>query len=93
MVKTEAELDRMRQAAGVADRAQADAHGQVAEGMSEQELYRLIVDRALALGIDNVDMVQVAAASGAAPRTRRRANVRFRRGDIVKVAPTLAARS
>lgn len=85
MVKTPAELDRLRQAAAIAEVAQAEAHAQVRVGMTEQELYRLIVDRGLAHGAESFVMVQVAAgerSSYSNPTPSARA---FRRGDVVKV--------
>jgi len=54
MVKTPGELERLRAAARIADAAQAEAHAQVRQGMTEQDLYRLIVDRALAHGAEAV---------------------------------------
>lgn len=85
MVKTPAELDRLREASRIGDIAQLEAHPQVREGMSEREFYRLIVDRALANGADTVLLAQVAAGersvlSNPAPSERR-----LRRGDVVKI--------
>jgi Xaa-Pro aminopeptidase len=85
MIKSQAELERLRAACAVADIAQAEAHAQVREGMTEQDVYRLIVDRALANGADQVLLVQVAAGersafSNPAPSTRE-----LRRGDVVKI--------
>jgi len=85
MIKTPGELDRLRQAARIADLAQAEAHAQVREGMSEQDLYRLIVDRALANGAEGILTVQVAAAerstfSNPTPSARQ-----LNRGEVVKI--------
>ena len=85
MVKTPGELDRLRRAARIADAAQAEAHAQVREGMTEQDLYRCLVDRALAHGAEGILMIQVAAGerstySNPTPTTRR-----LNRGDIVKI--------
>jgi Xaa-Pro aminopeptidase len=85
MIKSPAELERLRAACAVADIAQAEAHAQVREGMTEQDVYRIIVDRALAHGADEVLLVQVAAGersafSNPAPSTRK-----LRRGDVVKI--------
>jgi len=85
MVKTPAELERLRRAAGAADLAQAEAHAQVREGITEQDLYRILTDRALAHGAEGILMIQVAAAerstySNPTPSTRP-----LRRGEIVKV--------
>jgi Xaa-Pro aminopeptidase len=85
MVKTPAELDRLRKAARVADQAQADAHPSVREGMSEQELYRHVVDRALALGAEDVVMIQVAAGERSSYSNPTPSDVPLRRGDVVKI--------
>lgn len=85
MVKTPMEIDRLRAAARIGDLAQLEAHQQVREGMTEQDLYRVIVDRALANGAERVLLVQVAAGersvlSNPAPTERT-----LQHGDIVKI--------
>ncbi|MHA6797731.1 M24 family metallopeptidase (plasmid) [Pseudonocardia bannensis] len=61
MVKTEREIALLRESAGIAVRAQMDAYPQLRPGMTEREAYRLVADRALALGADKIVMIQVAA--------------------------------
>jgi Xaa-Pro aminopeptidase len=85
MVKTPGELDRLRSAARVADLAQAEAHAQVRAGMTEQDLYRIIVDRALAHGAEAVLMVQVAAAERSTYSNPTPSARPLRRGEIVKI--------
>lgn len=85
MVKTPGELDRLRKAARVADAAQAEAHAQVREGMTEQDLYRCIVDRALAHGAEGILMVQVAAGERSSYSNPTPSDRRFKRGDVVKI--------
>ncbi len=85
MVKTPGELDRLRQASRIADLAQAEAHAHVREGMTEQDLYRCIVDRALAHGAERILMVQVAAAERSTYSNPTPSARRLNRGDIVKI--------
>lgn len=85
MVKTPTELDRLRKAARAADMAQAEAHTQVREGMTEQDLYRLIVDRALAHGAEGILMIQVAAAERSTFSNPTPSDRRLKRGEVVKV--------
>ncbi len=85
MVKTPGELERLRVAASIADAAQAEAHAQVREGMTEQDLYRLIVDRALAHGAESILMVQVAAAERSSYSNPTPGPRPLRRGEIVKI--------
>ena len=93
MVKGPGELDRIRQAARIADMAQLEAHPLIREGMSERDVYRLIVDRALANGAETVLLVQVAAGersvlSNPAPSERKLA-----RGEVVKIDTFVSADS
>lgn len=93
MVKSPGELERIRQAAMIADLAQLEAHPLIREGMSEREVYRLIVDRALANGAETVLLVQVAAGersvlSNPAPSERA-----LRHGEIVKIDTFVSADS
>jgi Xaa-Pro dipeptidase len=83
-VKTPAELDLLRRAAHIADLAQAEAHPLVKEGMTERDLYRLIVDRALANGAENV-LGQVAAGDRSSYSNPTPSDRPLRRGDVVKV--------
>lgn len=85
MVKTPAELDRLRKAARAADMAQAEAHAQVREGMTEQDLYRLLTDRALAHGAEGILMIQVAAAERSTYSNPTPSDRRLKRGEIVKI--------
>jgi Xaa-Pro aminopeptidase len=85
MVKTPTELNLLRKAARIADTAQGEAHAQVREGMTEQELYRLIVDRALAHGAEAVLMVQVAAAERSTYSNPTPSGRTVNRGEIVKI--------
>jgi Xaa-Pro aminopeptidase len=85
MIKTPAELDRLRRAARIADLAQAEARPAVKEGMTEQDLYRLVVDRALANGAETVLLVQVAAGERSVLSNPAPSDRRLRRGDVVKI--------
>lgn len=84
-VKTPGELERLREAARIADAAQAEAHAQVREGMTEQGLYRLIVDRALAHGAESILMIQVAAAERSSFSNPTPGPRPLKRGEIVKI--------
>ena len=92
MVKTPAELDRLRQAAGIADRAQLGAHAHVREGMSEHELYRVIVDQALEHGADTVLLVQVAAGERSVLSNPVPSDRLLRRGEVVKIDTFVSVR-
>ena len=85
MIKTPGELDRLRQAARIADAAQAEAHAQVREGMTEQDVYRLIVDRALAHGAESILTVQVAAGERSTYSNPTPSQRRLNRGEVVKI--------
>ena len=85
MIKTPEELDRLRRAAHIADIAQAEAHPRLREGMTEQEVYRVIVDRALANGADNVLLVQVAAGERSSFSNPSPSDRTLNRGDVVKI--------
>lgn len=85
MVKTPAELDHLRRAARIADEAQADAHRNVREGMTEQDLYRAVVGSALERGAERVLMVQVAAGERSSYSNPVPSQEPLRRGDIVKI--------
>jgi Xaa-Pro aminopeptidase len=85
MIKTPLELERLRRAARIADIAQAEARSAVKEGMTEQDLYRLVVDRALAHGADSVLLVQVAAAERSSLSNPSPSDRPLRRGDVVKI--------
>jgi len=85
MVKTPSELEKLRKAAHIADIAQAEAHAEVREGMTEQELYRIIVDRALRHGAENILMVQVATAERSSFSNPTPSDRPLRRGDVVKI--------
>jgi Xaa-Pro dipeptidase len=85
MVKSGMELDRLRAAARIGDLAQLEAHPRVREGMTERELYRLIVDRALANGADDVLLVQVAAGERSVLSNPAPSDRPLRRGDVVKI--------
>ncbi len=85
MLKTPGEVNRLRTAARIADTAQAEAHAQVREGMTEQDLYRLIVDRALAHGAETVLMVQVAAGERSSYSNPTPGPRPLCRGEIVKI--------
>lgn len=85
MVKTPEELGRLRKAARIADRAQAEAHPNVREGMTEQDMFRLIVDGALAAGAEAVVMVQVATGERSSYSNPTPSSAPLRRGEVVKV--------
>jgi Xaa-Pro aminopeptidase len=83
-VKTPRELERIRQAVRITELAEAEAHALVTEGMTEQDLYRLIVNQALVHGAETV-AAQVAAGerstfSNPVPSARE-----LRSGDVVKI--------
>jgi Xaa-Pro dipeptidase len=85
MIKTPTELDSLRKAARIADLAQLEARAELHEGMLERDLYRLVVDRALANGADSVLLVQVAAGERSALSNPSPSDRPLRRGDVVKV--------
>jgi Xaa-Pro dipeptidase len=85
MIKTPVELEKLRKAAKIADRAQAEAHLFVKVGVTEREIYRHIVDQVIAQGADRVLMVQVAAGGRSTYSNPTPGNCRFKSGDIVKV--------
>jgi Xaa-Pro aminopeptidase len=84
-VKTPRELDLLRRAAAIAEAAQADAHTQVREGMTEQDLYRLLADRALAHGAETILMIQVAAGERSTYSNPTPSMRPLRRGEGVKI--------
>jgi Xaa-Pro dipeptidase len=84
-VKTPRELELLRRAAAIADTAQTEAHAQVREGMTEQDLYRILVDRALAHGAENILMIQVATGERSTYSNPTPSNRPLRRGEAVKV--------
>lgn len=83
-IKTGAELDQLRAVARIADRAQAAAHPHVRVGMTEQEVYRLIADAALAEGAETVG-AQVAAGERSSYSNPTPSDVKLEKGDVVKV--------
>jgi Xaa-Pro aminopeptidase len=83
-IKTEAELERLREVARIADRAQAAAHPHVKVGMTEQEVYRMIADAALAEGAETVG-AQVAAGERSSYSNPTPSDVKLEKGDAVKV--------
>lgn len=85
MVKTPDELDRLRKAARIADLAQAEAHPYVHVGVTEREIYRHVVDRAIAHGADNILMVQVAAGERSTYSNPTPGDYRMKRGEVVKI--------
>jgi len=85
MVKTPREVEHLREAARIADLAQLEAHASVFPGMTEQELYRVIVDRALLHGIDTVLMVQVAAGERSSYSNPTPTLRPMQMGDVVKI--------
>jgi Xaa-Pro aminopeptidase len=85
MVKTSREIDAIRGACRIADNAQRDAHDVVRSGMTEREVYRLLVERALAQGADDVVFVQVAAGDRSALSNPSPGDTKLCRGDAVKV--------
>ena len=84
-VKTPRELDLLRQAAAIAETAQLEAHRQVREGMTEQDLYRLLVDRALAHGAEAILMIQVATGERSTYSNPTPTSRLLRRGEAVKI--------
>lgn len=85
MVKGPGELARLREASRIADAAQAGAHTNVRAGMSEQEVSRLIIDRALEEGAESVLLVQVAAGERSVYSNPSPSERRLARGEPVKV--------
>jgi Xaa-Pro aminopeptidase len=93
MVKSAGELDRIREAARIADLAQLEAHPLIREGMSEREVYRLIVDRALANGAETVLLVQVAAGERSVLSNPSPSERKIARGEVVKIDTFVSADS
>ena len=84
MVKTPSEIERLRVAARIAMQAQIDVREHFRVGMTEREAYRLVVDRILELGGDNVVMIQVAAGERSLFSNPSPSDRAFRRGETVK---------
>jgi Xaa-Pro aminopeptidase len=84
-IKTPREIEKLREAARIADVAQAEAHSEIRVGMTERDVYRLIVDRALRHGADDVLLVQVAAGERSALSNPSPTDRELRRGDVVKI--------
>jgi Xaa-Pro aminopeptidase len=85
MVKTPDELDKLRKAARIADLAQAEAHPHVHVGVTEHEVYRHIVNRAIEHGADRVLMVQVAAGERSTYSNPTPGEYRMKSGEVVKI--------
>jgi len=85
MIKTPGELDRLRKASRIAEQAQANAHPYVKIGVTEHEIYRRIVDQAIACGADKVLMVQVGAGERSVYSNPSPSDYRMRKGEVVKV--------
>ncbi len=85
MIKTPGEVEKLRKAARVADLAQAEAHPHVTIGSTEHEIYRRIVDRAIANGAEKILMVQVAAGERSTFSNPTPSDYRIRKGEVVKV--------
>jgi Xaa-Pro dipeptidase len=84
-IKTPGEIAKLREAARIADVAQAEAHKEIRVGMSEQDVYRLIVDRCLGQGADDVLLVQVAASERSAFSNPSPTDRALRQGDVLKI--------
>jgi Xaa-Pro aminopeptidase len=85
MIKTPREVESLRRAAEVAVGAQLAAYADIREGMTEQEVYRVIVDRILELGGDGVVMVQVAAGERSVYSNPTPGSHRLAAGEVVKL--------
>jgi Xaa-Pro aminopeptidase len=85
MVKTPREIERLRTAAEVAVEAQLAAYGDIREGMTEQEVFRVLVDRILALGGDGIVMIQVAAGERSVYSNPTPSDRALSAGEIVKL--------
>jgi Xaa-Pro dipeptidase len=85
MVKSPRERELLREAASIADRAQLEAHALIHEGMTEREVYRLLMDRALGNGAEDVLMIQVATGARSAFSNPTPSAQRLEPGDIVKI--------
>jgi Xaa-Pro dipeptidase len=85
MIKTSGELERLRKASRIADLAQAKAHAYVKIGATEHEIYRHVVDQAIAHGADKILMVQVAAGERSTYSNPSPSDYRMKKGEVVKV--------
>jgi Xaa-Pro dipeptidase len=85
MIKTPSELEKLRKAARIADLAQAKAHPYVKEGVTEHEIYRRVVDQAIAQGADKILMIQVAAGERSTFSNPSPGDYRMKRGEVVKI--------
>jgi Xaa-Pro aminopeptidase len=85
MVKSPRELDCLRRACHAAEAAQAEAHRAIHAGMTENELYRLLADAALAHGADKILMIQVATAERSIFSNPTPTDRRFKTGDQIKI--------
>ncbi len=84
-IKTDAEVELLRDAARIADDAQARAHELVVPGMTEREIYRIIADEAIGLGADRVVMIQVAAGERSMYSNPVPSDRQVQDGEIVKI--------
>jgi Xaa-Pro aminopeptidase len=71
-VKSPRELNLLRTSARAADAAQVQAHEHIQPGMTEQDVFRLLVDGIFANGGEAITMVQVAAGERAPSPARPR---------------------
>lgn len=84
-VKTSREIEALRRACAIADNAQRDVHELVRAGMSEREVYRLLSDRALMHGADDIVFIQVAAGERSTFSNPSPGDTALRHGDVVKI--------
>jgi Xaa-Pro dipeptidase len=89
-IKTMREIGILRQLAKIADQAQQRAHTGIREGMTEHEVYRLIVNAGLELAAESL-RVQVAAGERSSFSNPTPSARILRSGELVKIDVSVAS--
>ena len=84
-VKTARELDLLRTSARAADRAQVLAHEHIRPGMTERDLFRMLVDGVFSNGGEAITMIQVAAGERSTFSNPTPSDRVIESGDVVKI--------
>jgi Xaa-Pro dipeptidase len=84
MVKTPREIALLRESANIAVRAQREVYDALGPGVTERDAYRMVANRALALGADDLVMIQVAAGERSIYSNPSPGDIQFVAGEPVK---------
>jgi Xaa-Pro aminopeptidase len=84
-VKSPRELDLLRASARAADQAQVQAHERFRPGMTERELFLLLVEGIFSSGGEAITMIQVAAGERSTFSNPTATDRVIERGDVVKI--------